>query len=162
MRELARRTGETSYLADWGEHDIRVLASVEGTEIVRVAEVAAGPYEHGHARANGKVLLAYAWPELREAYLRRHQLTSATIVDPVELDRELGRIRKRGSAYDREDGRIGVSCLAAPVFHEGHVVASLALSVPAQRFKTRREELTKSLLEVAASAEAGAFEGEAV
>ena len=54
LREIARRTEETAYLADWGENDIRVLASVEGSQIVRVAEVASGRYEFGHARANGK------------------------------------------------------------------------------------------------------------
>ena len=105
LRELAGRTHETAYMADWGEHDIRVLASVEGSQLVRVAEVASGPYDHGHARANGKVLLAYAWPEIREAYLRTHGLvrvTDATIVDPDELQREL---RASASAATRSTRR---------------------------------------------------------
>ncbi len=156
VRELADRTGETAYLADWGEHDIRVLASVESSQIVRVAEVASGAYEHGHARANGKVLLAWAWPEIREAYLRAHPpvaLTDATIVDPDELARELERIRRRGYALDREEYAVGVSCVAAPLLQDGHIIAAVGISVPTERFKRRRQELTATLLEVVAGAD---------
>ena len=53
-------------------------------------------YEYGHARANGKVLLAYARPEIRDAYLRAHPLRPAdpdsTICDRQALERELERI----------------------------------------------------------------------
>lgn len=151
LRDVARRTGETAYLADWGEHDIRVLASVEGSRMVRVAEVGSGPYEHGHARANGKVLLAYAPPDVREAYLRNHPpvpLTSATICDRQQLDRELERIRARGYAYDDEEYSPGVCCVAAPLLHNGHLVAALGLSVPGERFREARADLTAALLEV--------------
>jgi IclR family acetate operon transcriptional repressor len=149
LRDLAGETGETACLADWGEHDMRVLASVEGSQMVRVAEVASGPYEHGYARANGKVLLAYAWPETREAYLRSHPpvpLTHNTISDPEALDRELGRIRNRGCAYDQEEYALGVSCVAAPLLHGGRMIAALGLAVPTERFKKHRRELTESLL----------------
>jgi DNA-binding IclR family transcriptional regulator len=151
VRDLAEETGETAYLADWGEHDIRVLASVEGSQMVRVAEVASGPYEHGHARANGKVLLAYAWPETRDAYLRSHpplRLTDNTICEPEDLERELGRIRNRGYAYDQEEYAVGVSCVAAPLLHGGRIIAAFGLSVPTERFKKRRRDLTDALLRV--------------
>jgi len=153
VRKLAETTGETAYLADWGENDIRVLASVEGTDMVRVAEVTSGPYEHGHARANGKLLLAYATPELRESYLRTHpqiSVTSKTIADREELDRELERIRKRGYAYDREEYSIGVSCVAAPLLQDGQLVAAFALAVPTERFKRNRRALTDLLLDLVA------------
>jgi IclR family transcriptional regulator, acetate operon repressor len=154
VRELARRTEETAYLADWGEHDIRVLASVEGSQIVRVASVGSGSYEHAHARANGKVLLAYAPLEVRQAYLRAHPLvplTDSTITDPRELEKELEGTRKRGYAYDEEEFSVGLSCVGAPLLLDGHLVAALGLSVPTDRFKQRRAELTKALLEVVAS-----------
>lgn len=153
LRELAQRTEETAYLADWGEQDIRVLASVEGSQLVRVAEVASGPYEHGHARANGKLLLAYAWPEVREAYLRRHppvELTKTTITDRDALEREFQRIRKRGYAHDQEEYAVGVCCIAAPVLHNGRIVAALGLSVPTERFKRQKGMLKDTLFEVLA------------
>jgi IclR family acetate operon transcriptional repressor len=151
LRDVARRTEETAYLADWGEHDIRVLASVEGSRIVRVAEVGGGPYEHGHARANGKVLLAYARPEIRDAYLRNHPLvplTSATICDAKQLDAELERVRERGYAYDEQEYSVGVCCVAAPLLKNDHIIAALGLAVPTERFKEDRASLTAALLEV--------------
>jgi IclR family acetate operon transcriptional repressor len=153
VRDLAERTRETAYLADWGERDIRVLASVEGSMMVRVAEVSSGPYEHAHSRASGKVLLAYAPEDLREAYLRAHPLvplTPNTITDREELDRELKRIRRRGFAFDLEEFSVGVSCIGAPVLQDGRFVAALGVSVPTERFKKQRQELTDTLLEIAA------------
>lgn len=159
LRELARRTEETAYLADWGEHDIRVLATVEGSHIVRVAEVGSGPYVHGHSRANGKVLLAYASEEVRDAYISAHPLvplTKNTITASNQLDRELERIRERGYGYDEEEFAIGVSCIAAPLLHNGHLIAALGLSIPTERFKERRAELTATLLDVIGGLQLGA------
>jgi IclR family transcriptional regulator, acetate operon repressor len=158
LRDLARRTDETAYLADWGEYDIRVLASVPGRQMLRVAEVGSGTYEHGHARANGKVLLAYASPEVREAYLRKHPLvpvTKSTITDPRRLEQELERIRERGYGYDEEEYATGVCCVGAPVLQSGSIVAALGLSVPSDRFEERRAELTAVVLDVAASMQSG-------
>jgi IclR family acetate operon transcriptional repressor len=151
VRELARRTEETVYLVDWGEHDIRVLASVEGSQIVRVAEVGTGTYEHAHARANGKVLLAFAPLEVSHSYLRSHPLvplTDNTITDPREFETEMDAIRKRGYAYDNEEYAIGVSCIAAPLLLDGQLIAALGISVPTDRFKERSAEITSTLLEV--------------
>lgn len=153
LRVLAEQTHETAYLADWGEYDIRVLASVEGSNIVRVAEVASGPYEAAHARANGKVLLAHAWPEVRQRYLERHPMTRRTpntICDPASLTEELRLVRSRGYAVDNQEFCEGVCCVAAPVLKDGGIVAALALSVPAERFERIRRELTRTLLDVIA------------
>jgi IclR family transcriptional regulator, acetate operon repressor len=154
LRQLARQTRETTYLADWCESDIRVLASVEGSQLLRVAEITSGPYEDAHARANGKVLLAYAWPEVREAYLTKHplrRLTGATICDPRELDEELVRIRERGYAFDHEAFAEGVSCIAAPLLDNGQIIAAFGLSVPTDRFKKNWRKLTEAVLEVVAA-----------
>jgi len=153
VRELAERTRETSYLADWGAHEIRVLASIEGSKMVRVAEVASAPYEGAHARASGKVLLAWAPSELRERYLAGHPLTAVTpntITDRDELERELRRIRRRGYAYDLEEFSLGVACVGAPLLQDGRLVAALGVSVPAERFRKDRRELTRVLLDVVA------------
>jgi IclR family acetate operon transcriptional repressor len=161
VHDLARTTGETAYLADWGEHDIRVRAVVEGRSIVRVAEVASGPYEHGHARANGKVLLAHAWPEVRQGYLEAHppkRLTQTTICEPQELEAEFERIRRRGYAYDEEEFAVGVSCVAVPLLEDGRIIAAFGLAVPTERFQKNKRELTATLLEVVASIDAGRYE----
>jgi IclR family transcriptional regulator, acetate operon repressor len=159
VRELARRTEETAYLADWGGHEIRVLASVEGNHMVRVAEVSSGPYEYGHARANGKALLAHAPESVREAYLRSHPLvpvTSATIVDRDKFERELDTIRQRGYAYDEEEYSDGVCCVAAPILRGEHLIAALGLAVPTDRFNQNRASLTATVLDVVSGLQATA------
>jgi IclR family acetate operon transcriptional repressor len=151
LRAVAERTSETAYLVDWGESDIRVIASVEGRNVVRVAEVAAGAYEGAHARANGKVLLAHASPEALDSYLRRHPLerrARGTICELDRLEAELASIRERGHACDLEEFSEGVSCIAAPIVRDGAVIAALGLSVPADRFARARQDLTRDLLAV--------------
>jgi IclR family transcriptional regulator, acetate operon repressor len=155
LRELAVRTEETAYLAAWGGGEIRVLASVEGAGAVRVAEVERGPYRHAHARATGKLLLAYAQPEVRAAYLAAHppeRLTDRTITAPAALERELDAIRERGYSEDREEFVEGVSCVSAPLLAEGVVVAAFTVSAPSQRYDRRRTELRDAVLAAAAAA----------
>lgn len=155
LKELASCTGETVYAADWGGDDIRVLGSVEGSQTVRVAEVTTGPgtYEGAHARANGKVLLAYAPEEVRDRYLDSHELkqfTPNTIVSRAALDRELATIRRRGLAYDPEEFLPGVSCVAAPLLRHGSMVAAIGILAPTDRFKKNKTSIRDMLLKVIA------------
>jgi IclR family acetate operon transcriptional repressor len=154
LKELATLTRETVYMADWGADDIRILGSLEGSQMVRVGEIdAPGPYENAHARANGKVLLAYAAPEVRDRYLDNHrfrQLTPNTITSRAALDKELASVRRRGLAYDNEEFLLGVSCIAAPLLRNGALVASFAILVPTDRFKKTRASLKDTLLTVLA------------
>ena len=155
LRELAVRTGETAYLAAWSGREIRVLASVEGAGAVRVAEVERGPYLHAHARATGKLLLAFAPPEVRAAYLAAHppeRLTDHTIVTPAALEGELTAIRERGYSEDREEFVEGVSCVSAPLLAEGVVVAAFTVSAPSQLYDRRRAKLRDAVLAAAAAA----------
>jgi len=155
LRELAETTGETAYLAAWSGGEIRVLGSVEGAGAVRVAELERGPYRHAHARATGKLLLAYARSEVRAAYLDAdppERLTDRTIVDLAALDAELAAIREHGFAEDREEFVEGVSCVSAPLLADDVVVAAFTVSAPSQRYDRHRAELRAAVLSAAASA----------
>ncbi|MDT0203152.1 IclR family transcriptional regulator [Nocardioides sp. AE5] len=154
LKRLADETHETVYLVDWAESEIRVRASVESSQTVRVGDVTAGPYEHAHARANGKVLLAWAPPEIRDAYLARHPLTKLTpntIVSRDRLAQELARVHATGVARDLEEYEEGVSCLAAPFLLHGEVVAAFGISVPTDRFRLNETALEHTLLHVIGS-----------
>jgi len=160
LRELAARTRAPAYLVDWGEHELRLLASVEGADVLRVTEAVQAPLRDAHARASGKLLLAYA-PRLRDAYLDQHpprRLTRTTLCDRGALDDELARIRTQGWAQDAEELADGVACVAAPLVADGEVVAAFGVSVPAERFARVREQLTDTLLGVVQEAAAGAFD----
>jgi DNA-binding IclR family transcriptional regulator len=160
MRELATRTQEVVSLADWCDQDVRILASVERNNVVRVAEMMNNTYEDAHARANGKLLLAYATPDFRDSYIAAHpprRRTHATICDRSELERELGRIRALGYASDEQEFALGLSCVAAPILENGTLIASIAVSSTSTRFTENRDELTASVLSATRGIRAGAF-----
>jgi DNA-binding IclR family transcriptional regulator len=50
------------------------------------------------------------------------------------LEKELEKVRRHGIAYDDEEAELGLKCVAAPIHDdEGHVVAALSVSAPADR-----------------------------
>ncbi len=150
LHRLAQESGETAYVGSWQQDRIVVLASVEGRNAVRVSGTHLGVVESAHARASGKLLLAFASEEKRAAYLARNPLdpvTPRTIVQPDELELELERIRLLGYAIDEEEFREGVACVAAPVLTDGHAHVAYSISAPVERFGRRRAELIQSVLD---------------
>lgn len=157
LHQLAEESGETAYVGSWQQDRIVVLASVEGRNAVRVSGTHLGFVESAHARASGKLLLAFASEERRTTYLERNPLapvTPRTIVQQDEFELELERIRLRGYAIDEEEFREGVGCVAAPVLTDGHAHVAFSVSAPIERFGRRRAELIKSVLDASERATA--------
>lgn len=155
LRKLVREQQETAYLSAWRGQQINVLASLESGAAVRVAGAERGSYEDPHARATGKLLLAFADPQQRAAVLGEEALiarTPQTIVDRGALEAELEAIRERGWAVDEEEFHEGVCCVSAPVIVAGVLVAAVTLSVPAHGFDRRRSALVEAVKSAAASA----------
>ncbi len=154
-RRLSELTHETTGMSAWRGDELQVVASVEGPQPLRVAGLHVGAIHSGHARATGKLLLAFAAPAARDAYLSRHPLearTAHTVTDPAAFDAELARIAEAGVAYDVEEYQEAVSCVAAPLRDGDTVVAAITVMAPAFRFAQRRDELTRATLEVARDA----------
>ncbi|MCP2321252.1 transcriptional regulator, IclR family [Nocardia amikacinitolerans] len=128
------------------------LAALHGTDVVYLAKLyghrtIAAPSRIGgrlpaHGTAVGKVLLAYRSHTATQAHATPlHALTPHTIIDPARLADELAGIRRTGIAHDNQESRIGLSCLAAPVFdHRGRALAALSIAGPHGQFDTRRLE----------------------
>ena len=143
-RALAAQTGETAYVAARQGAQLMLLNSVPGSHAVGVASSAAGPIEEGHARASGKLLLAYAPDPVRDEYLDAHPLvpvTTTTITDRNRLLRELGDVRERGYATDHGEFHPGVSCLAVAAAGES---TALVLSAPEDRFEAHFDEYLRA------------------
>lgn len=137
LAALARATGETIH-----------LAVLDGTEIVYLDKfdsplpVAAysriGGRAPAYCVASGKALLAAAGLDAAAldallGPLRAH--TQHTLTDVDALHAELQRTRARGWAENREEWRLGVCGLGAPVFNAcGQPVAAVGMSVPSIRF----------------------------
>jgi DNA-binding IclR family transcriptional regulator len=152
-RELAARTGETAYVAMRQRDQMMLLCSVPGHHSVGVAVSPIGPIEEAHARASGKLLLALAPDEARDAYLAAHPLkrfTPSTITRKDELIKALEKIRADGYSTDVEEFTEGVACVAAPI---GTGASSLVvvLSAPRERFDAEREAYIAAALAVGAA-----------
>lgn len=153
LAELARRTGESCYLTMWRGDRIRVVAVVEGEHAVRVSGLEVGYSDDIHARVGARVMLAYADPDLRDWALTGYEyrsLTPATVGTRGQLDTELEYIRSSGIAYDREELRVGVHSVSAPVWLGGRVRAALSLTAPAERFRLNEDAYVRALRECAA------------
>jgi len=154
------------FLADLYEttrHTVH-LASLHGTDVVYLAKLyghrtIAAPSRIGdrlpaHCTAVGKVLLAYD-AEAATAALSTPigRLTPRSISDPKALAGELMCVRRDGIAVDREESRLGLTCVAAPVMgHSGRPLAAMSVSAPTG---TDMGPLTASLRRVCASASQG-------
>jgi DNA-binding IclR family transcriptional regulator len=138
LRELA-----LPYMGDLYEatHEVVSLAVLDGTETVWIEQLAGrlappvpsrvGGRLPAHVTAAGKVLLAAA-PEAVDALcaagLERHG--PGTITKPARLRAELATIAECGVAINREESRVGVLGVAAPVLgRDSTPIAALALAV---------------------------------
>jgi len=90
-----------------------------------------------YAGAPGKVLLAYASPEVRRQILgdtTLESITPTTITNMSELEKELDTILRNGYAVSRGEVVADAVSLAAPVFdHESNVNYSIQIGGPSQR-----------------------------
>jgi IclR family transcriptional regulator, pca regulon regulatory protein len=132
-------------------HESSSLAVLEGSEIVYVARAATrrilsislsvGSRLPAGCTSMGRVMLAFADPDVRERYvagatLQRH--TTTTIVDRELLAAELQRIRAHGYAIVDQELEVGLRSLAVPVFgHDGRVVAAINVGVHVGRADRR-------------------------
>jgi DNA-binding IclR family transcriptional regulator len=148
VRDLAKITGETTYMTAWRSGKIEVVVTVSSSRPVRVAPLGHGSQSYAHARASGKVMLAFARPSLREEYLYNNPLekiTPATIDNSEILEGELKEIVKRGYATDLEEYAPDVSCLSVPVLASGHLIAALTVSAPTIRFNAEFDTLLSQI-----------------
>lgn len=145
------------------------LAVLDGAEIVYLDKfdsplpVAAYSRVGGRAPAacvaSGKALLA-AWGEdadiaklqARLGELKAH--TPNSLTDYAALQSDLRRTRERGYAENREEWRLGVCGLGAPVFNaRGEPVAAIGISAPSIRFaRAQVRGLAEGLMAAAADA----------
>src|SRR3546814_10508140 len=78
IRTIARETGETTYAAKWIDGEVVSVDLVRGRHHIQALELPPGFSEDAHARAGGKILLAYATEEMRQEYLRTQSLKKRT------------------------------------------------------------------------------------
>src|SRR5665648_972070 len=133
LKELVNQCNETVQLGVLEEGEVLYLAKEESSQTIRMISYV-GKRAPLHCTSLGKVLLAYLSAEERKKILGEKvlpRLTENTITDKMELEKELGKVRERGFALDREENEKDVRCIAAPIRnYRGEVIAALSISSP--------------------------------
>lgn len=136
MRVLADHTKGVSHLAKLAESRVIYIERVHHPELTFTSTDVGGEAP-GYCSAAGKIIWAYL-PEVQlnqlldQVELRQHTLN--TITDRMEFQQHLAKVREQGYAVDREEHRLGLVGVGAPVRdHTGTIIASLCVAENATR-----------------------------
>lgn len=78
-------------------------------------------------------------------------MTSKTVANAEELERQLSEFRTLGYAIDDEEGEEGLYCYAAPIFGANReVIAAISTAGPKARITKNSENIVFELLNTAA------------
>ncbi len=151
MTELRSRTGETVQVGVLDGRQVVYVERLDSPNTLRVF-TELGRRADAHCTSSGKALLAFIPAHQRDKLLKGWSLkarTEHTITDMETLRSELGVIRRRGYAENRQESEPGVVSVAAPIRDQsGYAVASLSLAGPDDRMDANRStytEVVKSL-----------------
>lgn len=134
IEDLQRIAGGVAHLAVRDGTEVLYLEKITGHRSVQPTRI--GGRMPMHCTATGKVLLAFAEPDLltRLAAAGLTRLTPYTIIGPAHLARELTEIRTTHIAREVEETRCGYLSIAAPISDgTGSVLAAISLTVPSVR-----------------------------
>jgi IclR family acetate operon transcriptional repressor len=152
LEEEAEAVGETGFLAGARAGRLLVLDKQEGSGFLR-ASPRIGAEIPVHATAVGKLYLALD-PGAVERDPATDRFTPHTRLSG-ELVGELGRVRARGFAENREEWIPGLIGVAAPVRLGKRLIAALAIAGPSSsQLRERREELAERVVAAASRVEA--------
>ncbi|MBV9607262.1 MAG: IclR family transcriptional regulator [Solirubrobacterales bacterium] len=133
MEDLYEATKETVQLGVLDQGEVLYVEIIAGHRRVSTPSRRGGRMP-AHCTGLGKALLAFSPDVGREWLAAQPPLmarTPSTIIDPARLARELQDVRRAGVAFDREEARVGLVCLAAPILgRDGVARAALSVSMP--------------------------------
>ncbi len=147
LEDEAAALGETFFLVGARAGELLVLDKVEGTGFLRAAP-RVGSSVPVHATAVGKLFLAFGDGRIPLPESGLEPFTEHTTVDPGLLLSEVGRVRERGYAENREEWIAGLAVVAAPVHSRGRLEAAVAVAAPAARIESLgRERVARTTVE---------------
>jgi DNA-binding IclR family transcriptional regulator len=147
VRQIARKTGETTYAAKWINGEVVSIDIVRGHYHIQALELPHGFSQDAHARAGGKVLLAYATEEQRREYFKTHKpkrRTVHTVISAKKLQAQFDTIRAQGYCVEREEFALGLCCIGMPL-DNGLSPYAIGISAPAERFNENFDSYLETL-----------------
>jgi DNA-binding IclR family transcriptional regulator len=133
LEDLRAEVGYTIHYARRDEAHVLYLASRESRDSIRVVS-RVGRRLPAHLTALGQALLSQLTNEEVDALLDGDLIayTKNTITDRGMLHKELEEVRGRGWAFEREQGTVGVACVAATVDYRIPASDAISCSMPAE------------------------------
>lgn len=130
LNKLSKANNESVYMAVLNEDKSLVVEEVGVTEELRINSPI-GKRLFLHCTACGKILLASMSEKERNAFYSRNKLqpfTKNTITDINQLEEELATIKMEGVAFDKEEYRMGIWAVAAPIYNgSGDIIAAAGI-----------------------------------
>lgn len=140
MQDLYEATHETIHLGVLDGLSVLYIEKIVGHRGCPVpTQIAA--HNPLHCTALGKVILAHSDAHLVEAVVEAGLVRQSryTIIYPRTFAIELKKIRELGVAYDSEEYKVGVSCVAAPILDRNRRArAAISITWPTGRLKADR------------------------
>jgi IclR family transcriptional regulator, acetate operon repressor len=147
MGHIRDETGETVHLAVPEQHELVIIARLDGTHSLRTF-LPLGARAPMHATASGRAMLAAMPDGDVETVLDRglSRYTKRTVVDRDRVWREVRLARKRGYATNSGEWRTDIAAIGTSIGSmAGRPLAAFAISMPLSRFqkvdRTRIAEL---------------------
>jgi IclR family transcriptional regulator, acetate operon repressor len=140
MQELYAMTEECVHLGWLDDGDVLLMDRIRGHGSSRMP-TRPGERRPTYCTGLGKAMLAFARRESLEHILARglKPLSPHTITRPQQLVSQLLDIQQTMVAYDREESRMGVGCVAAPILDAcGNGIGAISVAAPASRIKGLR------------------------
>ena len=140
LQDLHQATKVTVQLGVLDGTQVLVVEKITGHRAIPMLSQVGGMIP-AYCSALGRAILAYSQPAVIDVALAGPlpARTPRTLTSRVAIMRELTSVPGRGWATDREEGNIGVSCVAAPIFGPlGDVAAALSVSGPSQLVRADR------------------------
>jgi DNA-binding IclR family transcriptional regulator len=154
--KLSSDLKESVHLSTFYNKKVYVADQVRSDKMYHLP-AALGMIEPVHASSLGKCIFAYRTPEFVRRYIDdcgMRAFTDHTITNMDRLIQHFTKIRRQGYAVDDQELKIGVRCLAAPIFNRhGEVNFSVGISGPADDFIPDRltkfaAQLKKTCMEI--------------
>jgi DNA-binding IclR family transcriptional regulator len=141
VQDAVRESGLTGHIAVLREEQSMYIDRVPSNSMVQVNSYV-GQRWPAHTSAVGKAMLAFLPDAQVERLLKQMTLnkrTPYTITSPPALIRQLRAFRRLGYCWERNEGEVGLGCVAAPIFGSGHeVLAALSLTGTTQQVSSAR------------------------
>jgi IclR family KDG regulon transcriptional repressor len=138
LNQLSKETGCDVYMTVLDRDTSLVIEEIGNTAALRINSPI-GRRMPLHSTACGKIHLAHMTADRRQALYdgkKLERFTKNTITDPNRLEEELETVQRDGVAYDREEQRLGVWVVGAPIYAGHEKVAAAGIIAPVSRLQT--------------------------